>query len=179
MDETTQLALFSQRRLQAYESLEQHRLNLKLIGEICPKIGVLEIITRNKIAEILGLGDDFTSKQTLGFWCHLLDKHSIHNAVADLKNINFKRYSAFNTRKKLRNYQKVKVAYSLFLNIRNRAFHFENLLKRNANGTPRLSTCPSFGGEKTLIGVDGDKIHAFLDDMLAAFDVGLGGYLGD
>ncbi|MGX3010524.1 hypothetical protein ACWIUD_03025 [Helicobacter sp. 23-1044] len=78
----------------------------------------------------------------------------------------------------MRNYQKVKIAYSLFVNIRNRAFHFENLYKRNQYGIPRLSTCLIFGKTKILIGIDSDKMEAFLDDMINAFDGELRGYFG-
>ena len=172
-----QIALFSQKRLQSYESAEQHRQNFLLIQRLCAKIGLLEIITRNKVARILQIGDDeFVSKQTLGFWCHQLDKHYIHNALVNLAHIDFKKYSKFNKKDKMRNYQKVQIAYSLFLNIRNRAFHFENLLKLNENGTPRLSTCITFGKAKILVGIEPDKMEVFLDDMIEAFDSELAGF---
>lgn len=177
MDLGKQITLFSHKRLQSYESLTQHRDNFLLIQNLCAKIGLLEIITRNKVAQILQISnDDFISNQTLGFWCHQLDKHTIHNALVNLAHIDFKKYSRFNRKDKMRNYQKVKVAYSLFLNIRNRAFHFENLLKINGNGTPRLSTNITFGKSKILVGIDSDKMEAFLDDIISAFDSELKGY---
>lgn len=178
MNEAKQIAIFSQKRLQSYENLAQHRQNFQLIKEICPKIGLLEIITRNKVAGILQITDDsFISKQTLGFWCGEIEKHKIHNVLVNLEHINFKKYSTFNKKDKLRNYQKVKVAYSLFRTMRNRAFHFENLYKRNKNGTSRLASYHTFGKAKILIGIDSDKIHSFLDDMIKAFDDELSGYL--
>ena len=177
MDLGKQITLFSHKRLQSYESLTQHRDNFLLIQNLCAKIGLLEIITRNKVAQILQISnDDFISNQTLGFWCSEIEKHKIHNALVNLAHIDFKKYSTFNKKDKMRNYQKVKVAYSLFVNIRNRAFHFENLYKRNANGTSRLSTCQVFGKVKVGVGIDSDKMESFLDDMINAFDSELKGY---
>lgn len=76
----------------------------------------------------------------------------------------------------MRNYQKVIVAYALFRTMRNRAFHFENLFKRNANGTSRLSTCLTFGKTKIVVGIEPDKMEVFLDDMIEAFDSELMGF---
>ncbi|WP_236096619.1 MULTISPECIES: hypothetical protein [Helicobacter] len=70
----------------------------------------------------------------------------------------------------MRNYQKVTIAYSLFRTIRNRAFHFENLFKKNPNGTLRLSTCLVFGKTKVLVDIEADKIEGLLNDMLDCFD---------
>lgn len=63
MDLDKQISLFSQ----SYENPTQHRDNFLLIQNLCAKIGLLEIITRNKIAQILQISDDdFVAKQTLG-----------------------------------------------------------------------------------------------------------------
>lgn len=169
-----QILLFSQKRLSSYENTSQHRQNFILIQRLCAKIGLLEIITRNKVAQILRLSDDgFISKQTLGFWGDKINECKIHNRVVDLRRVDFKKYSKFNRKDKMRNYQKVIVAYALFRTMRNRAFHFENLFKRNENGTSRLSTYLTFGRMKILVGIDSDKMEIFLDDMLDAFDVEL------
>ena len=177
MDLGKQITLFSHKRLQSYENLAQHRDNFLLIQNLCAKIGLLEIITRNKVAQILQIrDDDFIARQTLGFWCDTINEHKIHNALVNLETIDFKQYSRFNRKDKMRNYQKVIVAYALFRTMRNRAFHFENLYKRNANGTSRLSTCQIFGKVKVGVGIDSDKMEAFLDDIINAFDSELGGY---
>ncbi|WP_257638081.1 hypothetical protein [Campylobacter concisus] len=58
--------LFSRDRLKAYTSEDEHRANLLLIGDLAPKLGIIEIITRNKIAQILGNMDSvFISRQHL------------------------------------------------------------------------------------------------------------------
>ena len=169
-----QILLFSQKRLSSYENTSQHRQNFILIQRLCAKIGLLEIITRNKVAQILRLNDDgFISKQTLGFWGDKINECKIHNKVVDLRRVDFKKYSKFNRKDKMRNYQKVIVAYALFRTMRNRAFHFENLFKRNENGTSRLSDSRIFGKERVVVGIDSDKMEIFLDDMLDAFDVEL------
>ncbi|MGX3010523.1 hypothetical protein ACWIUD_03020 [Helicobacter sp. 23-1044] len=53
MDLERQIALFSHKRLQSYENLSQHKDNFLLIKDLSAKIGLLEIITRNKVAQIL------------------------------------------------------------------------------------------------------------------------------
>ena len=69
-----------------------------------------------------------------------------------------KKYSKFNRKNKLLNYQKVKILYDLAVKIRNRAFHFENLYKLNDDQTPRISTRVG----KTLVGID----PQMLEDLL-------------
>ena len=44
--------LFSAKRISGYASEAEHRDNFLLMQRIAPKIGILEIITRNKVAEI-------------------------------------------------------------------------------------------------------------------------------
>ena len=106
MNKNKQIALFSHKRLQGYESTEQHRQNFLLIQRLCAKIGLLEIITRNKVAQILQIADDeFVSKQTLGFWGDKINECKIHNALVNLAHIDFKKYSKFNRKDKMRNYQ--------------------------------------------------------------------------
>lgn len=178
MDLDKQITLFSHKRLQSYENFTQHRDNFLLIQNLCAKIGLLEIITRNKVAQILQINDDdFVAKQTLGFWCDKINECKIHNALINLNSLDFKKYSRFNRKDKMRNYQKVIVAYALFRTMRNRAFHFENLYKRNENGTSRLSTCQIFGKIKVGVGIDSDKMEVFLDDIINAFDSELKEYL--
>lgn len=96
------------------------------------------------------LDDLFVSKQTFGFWAKIIDEAKIHNDTFNLDKLDFKKYSKFNRKNKLLNYQKVKILYDLAVKIRNRAFHFENLYKLNDDQTPRISTRVG----KTLVGID-------------------------
>ena len=128
--------IFSKGRLDGYKNVSEHRENFLLIG----KIGVLEVAIRNRTARVLGITDDkFISSKTLGYWERNIETHKIHNQILNLRAMDFRKYSKFNKKDKLLNYQKVSFAYTLFRLIRNRAFHFENLYKINADGTPRLT----------------------------------------
>lgn len=171
MDRQRQIELFSLSRLASYKDWREHSANLALIADISIRLGLLEIITRNKVALLLGIDDsEFISKQTLGYWRKCIDAHRLHNRLVNMRDMDFRKYSAHNKKDKMRDYQKVQIAYSMLRTIRNRAFHFENLLKTNANGTPRLSSVCEFGKTRILVGIDGDRIAEFLDDFLGCFD---------
>ena len=90
-----------------------------------------------------------------------------------ISSILFKKYSKFNRKNKLLNYQKVKILYDLAVKIRNRAFHFENLYKLNDDQTPRISTRVG----KTLVGMDPQMLEYFINDALFCFDEDLARYL--
>ena len=78
------IGLFSAKRLNDYESEAKHRDNFLLMQRLAPKLGIIEIITRNKTARLLGIDDDtFVSRQTLGYWVTLINVMKIHNNVAD------------------------------------------------------------------------------------------------
>lgn len=174
MTSDRKIELFSKERLSSYADDDEHIANFKLIKNISDKLGVIEIITRNKVAKTLDIKDDtFISRQTLGYWVELMDNEKIHNKIVDFGNIDFRDYSKGNKNNKLLNYQKVWFAYSLIRTIRNRVFHFENLYKLNENKTPRLSTKRG----KTIIGIEPTKIECFLNDILKCFDSGLIEYL--
>ena len=70
------------------------------------------------------LDDLFVSKQTFGFWAKIIDEAKIHNDIVNLDKLDFKKYSKFNRKNKLLNYQKVKILYDLAVKIRNQAFSF-------------------------------------------------------
>lgn len=166
MEQERLIELFSAKRLSSYKSEGEHRDNFILMQILSPKLGILEIITRNKIAKILNIkDDDFISKQSLGYWVKTMDEARIHNQIMDLKDIDFRRYSKLNVKYGWRNYQKVRVCYNLFWCIRNRAFHFENLYKLNEFKAPRISTKIN----NKIVGVMPDMLNIFLDDMLACF----------
>lgn len=107
------------------------------------------------------LDDFFVSKQTFGFWAKIIDEAKIHNDIVNLDKLDFKKYSKFNRKNKLLNYQKVKILYDLAIKIRNRAFHFENLYKLNDDQTPRISTCVG----KTLVGIEPQMLDGFVNEM--------------
>ncbi len=164
---------FSKKRLDSYKNEEQHKSNLLLMQKLAPKIGIIEIATRNIVANLIACNDDsFISQQTFGYWARVIDDEKIHNDVINLNSIILKKYSIFNKSDKLLNYQKVKIVYNLLVIIRNRAFHFENLYKLNISKTPRISTKVG----KTLVGIDPEKLEIFLDDILDCFDKDLKNY---
>lgn len=199
---TTQLqSLFSQERLNAYNSIQEHFDNLALISRIAQTLGMLEIILRNHINATLLLDNakwldelpqelelklktspkhtkphQIISYQSLGFWLKVIDFYKIHNKLFDkafLDTLDFKRYfsgnkNSFKT-KPLRNYQKVSIFLNLFRNLRNRAFHFENLYKLNEQGKPRLNAFVKSGKEISVIHIETSKIELFLRDFISYF----------
>lgn len=189
--------LFSKERLQSYKNSKEHFDNFYFVGKISPKIGLLEVIIRNKIDKILSqsnerwiythkdlLGDDILalqkhqiiSKQNLGFWVKIADFYGIHTQIFDkdfIIRLNFRTYYKGNKNKikrsKLRLTQKAETLLHLIRIIRNRAFHFENLYKLNRN-YPRLNVKIMLGKNPLYIAIAPDKIIVFLDDILSSFD---------
>lgn len=167
--DSVQQYLFSQSRLRGYTSTKEHEDNLALIASIAHKIGIVEIILRNKIDSILSQEnnnwleslpqemlketkpdtskDKIISSQNFGFWIKVVEYYKIHNQILDidlLGNMDFKKYfvknkNRFNRKVNFRNYHKVKAILELLRLIRNRSFHFENLYKIVGNGYPRLN----------------------------------------
>lgn len=68
----------------------------------------------------------------------------------------------------LYNYVKVHIALNLLWTIRNRAYHWENLLKIKPNNRPRITTCFSGlrGDDKINTNIEPNKIALFLDDLI-------------
>lgn len=189
--------LFSKERLQSYKNPQEHFDNFYFVGKISPKIGLLEVIIRNKIDKILSqsnarwiyshkdlLSDDILalqkhqiiSKQNLGFWVKIADFYGIHTQIFDkdfIIKLNFRAYYKGNKNKirhsKLRLTQKAETLLHLIRIVRNRAFHFENLYKLNRN-YPRLNVKIMLGKNPLYIAIAPDKIISFLDDVLASFD---------
>ncbi len=166
--------IFSKGRLDGYKNVSEHRDNFLLIGKIGAKIGVLEVAIRNRTARVLGITDDkFISSKTLGYWERNIEAHKIHNQILNLRAMDFRKYSKFNKKDKLLNYQKVSFAYTLFRLIRNRAFHFENLYKINADGTPRINKIMG----NIIVNIAREHIEDFIDDLIFYFYEDLVGYL--
>lgn len=182
--------LFSKERLDSYASLQEHLDNLKLIDSITAKLGLIEIALRNSISCIISAKDkewilkslldsklaqhQALSRQNLGFWLRAVEFYKIHNilfANEFLKSLDFKRYfednkNRFNNKMELQNYQ-VSLLLLLLKNLRNRAFHFENLYKLNNHNKPRLSaSIQSKRNQKIVINLATQNIEIFLDDIL-------------
>lgn len=191
--------LFSKERLSGYENEREHYANFTLISLIAGRLGILEVILRNHIHKTMCEDNalwleclpcelnlktspkhtqphELISHQSLGFWLRVVEYYKIHNRLFDrefLDRLDFKLYFSGNKnamgKKKLRAYQKVSIFLNLFLTLRNRAFHFENLYKLNEQGKPRLSVFVKNGKEKIIISIETNKIKLFLDDFISYF----------
>ncbi len=120
------------------------------------------------------------SKMSLGAVIKLIFCYKLEGVVLDLKRINFKSYypnnknALFINNKKnpLSSVSKVHIALNLLWTIRNRTYHWENLLKIQPNKRPRIAT--SFSGKTEnipmdrilVIGIEPNKITLFLDDLI-------------
>ncbi|WQU96245.1 CAAX protease [Helicobacter pylori] len=198
--------ILSKDRLDAYDSLEQYKENLKLISFITPKISNLEIYLRNALDYCLTQikGSDWVfsensltdlineqkkkeithslilSKMSLGKVIRLIFCYKLEGVVLDLRAYRFKTYYHENKdtllirgkKQLLYNYIKARIALNLLWTIRNRAYHWENLLKIKPNNRPRIAT--SFNGETEnvpmdkilVVGIEPNKIALFLDDLI-------------
>lgn len=111
--------LFSSTRLNGYTNAQEHEENLALIGTISHKIGILEIVLRNRVDRLMSdlqgqdwlmslpsgiepkgelqtqKRDKFISTQSLGFWVKIVEHYKIHNKIFHndfLGDLNFKKY---------------------------------------------------------------------------------------
>ncbi|WQR68063.1 CAAX protease [Helicobacter pylori] len=120
------------------------------------------------------------SKMSLGAVVRLIFCYKLEGIILDLKRINFKSYypnnknALFINNKKnpLSSASKVHIALNLLWTIRNRAYHWENLLKIQPNKRPRIAT-PFSGKTENIpmdrilvIGIEPNKITLFLDDLI-------------
>ncbi len=118
--------------------------------------------------------DKLVSIQILGFWLKVVEHYRIHNQVFSkefLDNLDFKRYYAKNVNhlkngSSLRRYQKASLLIHLLRNLRNRAFHFENLYRLNNDNKPRLSAKFDDNKPKIIINLEANKIQVFLSDLI-------------
>ncbi|MGL2411931.1 CAAX protease [Helicobacter pylori] len=124
--------------------------------------------------------NDILSRLTLGTIVNLIITNHLQFPILSLKNMDFKQYYNGNTNKirigsnrsKISNVLKSKITLNLLRNIRNRAYHWENLLKIQPNKCPRIAT-PFSGKTKNIpmdkilvIGIEPNKITLFLDDLI-------------
>ncbi|EKI3383993.1 hypothetical protein PEZ11_001815 [Campylobacter jejuni] len=119
----------------------------------------------------------YLSRISLGTIIHLIKENKLQNSIMDLKNINFRNYNQHNRnfffengiKLRFRNTHKVDIVLSLLQNLRNRSYHWENILKtteKNGKHYPRLTTKI----ENTHVGVDLQKIDFFLSDLIKTFN---------
>ncbi|EAK9869964.1 hypothetical protein YZ12_07920 [Campylobacter lari] len=119
----------------------------------------------------------YLSCMSLGTIIYLIKENKLQNSIIDLKAINFRNYGEnnrnffFEKGKKLRfrNTHKVDIVLSLLQNLRNRSYHWENILKTTENNGkyyPRLTTKI----KNTHIGLNPQKIDLFLSDLIKTFN---------
>ncbi|MCQ2747291.1 CAAX protease [Helicobacter pylori] len=120
------------------------------------------------------------SKMSLGAVVRLIFCYKLEGVVLDLRAYRFRAYYhenkdtllIKNRKQNLSNYAKAHTALNLLWTIRNRAYHWENLLKIQPNNRPRIAT-PFSGKTKNIpmdkilvIGIEPNKITLFLDDLI-------------
>ncbi|GAA7313062.1 hypothetical protein ID0603_08920 [Helicobacter pylori] len=120
------------------------------------------------------------SKMSLGAVIRLIFCYTLEGVILDLRAYRFRAYYHENKdtllikgkKRLLYNYIKAHIALNLLWTIRNRAYHWENLLKIQPNKRPRITT--SFSGKTEnipmdkilVIGIEPNKITLFLDDLI-------------
>ncbi|GAA7260613.1 CAAX protease [Helicobacter pylori] len=120
------------------------------------------------------------SKMSLGAVIKLIFLYKLEGVMLDLRAYRFRAYYHKNKdtllikskKRLLYNYIKAHIALNLLWTIRNRAYHWENLLKIQPNKRPRIAT--SFSGETEnipmdrilVIGIEPNKITLFLDNLI-------------
>ena len=204
MDSEKYIDLYSQSRLNGYSSIDEHEQNFQMLDKIASKLGRIEIIIRNRIDRkmcesnkdwLFNLPDDIrldvgdktqdhdtlVSRQTFNFWVKIVEHYKIHNCAFEedfLDSFSFKKYYNKNKERlnkyRLNNYQKAHIILLLTRNIRNRAFHFENLLKLRKSGIPRLSVKVDLKENRVFyFSIEPNMIIEYLDDILESFDKAL------
>ncbi len=120
------------------------------------------------------------SKMSLEAVIKLIFFYKLEGVALDLRAYSLKAYYKYNKdtllikgrKQHLSNYAKAYIALNLLWTIRNRAYHWENLLKTKPNNRPRITTY--FTGLKDNdrakmpmnISVEPSKIVLFLDDLI-------------
>ncbi|MGL2888001.1 CAAX protease [Helicobacter pylori] len=120
------------------------------------------------------------SKVSLGAVVRLIFCYKLEGVILDLRAYRLRAYYHENKdtllikgkKRLLYNYIKAHIALNLLWTIRNRAYHWGNLLKIQPNKRPRITT--SFSGKTKnipmdrilVIGIEPNKITLFLDDLI-------------
>ncbi|WRA33367.1 CAAX protease [Helicobacter pylori] len=124
------------------------------------------------------------SKMSLGAVIKLIFCYKLERVVLDLRAYRLRAYYHENKdtllikgkKRLLYNYIKAHIALNLLWTIRNRAYHWENLLKIQPNNRPRIAT--PFNGKTEnipmdrilVIGIEPNKITLFLDDLIKSIE---------
>lgn len=121
----------------------------------------------------------YLSRLTFGIIIHIIKKEKLQNKVMNLENIKFKTYDSGNRdfkcvkqKSRLRNFEKVNIVLSLLQNLRNRSYHWENIMKttqKQDKTYPRITTKQ----HNVIIGIHPDNIELFLDDIIKTYGQGL------
>lgn len=120
------------------------------------------------------------SSLSFGFWVNLAkllifgwEGHNIAQAsyteILDVSKINLTNYSRRN-RNPSDNNLKLILVIRLIQHIRNRAFHWENLLKTNKNNCGKILPNITAKEQNNLVGIFPIKIETFLQDVLKCID---------
>ncbi|EPZ7486409.1 hypothetical protein ACXR77_001782 [Campylobacter coli] len=119
----------------------------------------------------------YLSRMSLGTIIYLIKENRMQDSIMNLNNINFRNYNQYNRnfflkngkKRNFGNIYKVDIVLSLLQNLRNRSYHWENILKtteKNGKHYPRLTTKI----ENAYIGINPQKIELFLDDLIKTLD---------
>ncbi len=124
------------------------------------------------------------SKMSLGAVIRLIFCYKLEGVILDLRAYRFRAYYHENKdtllikgkKRLLYNYIKAHIALNLLWTIRNRTYHWENLLKIQPNNRPRIAT--PFNGKTEnipmdrilVIGIEPNKITLFLDDLIKSIE---------
>ncbi|WQS70165.1 CAAX protease [Helicobacter pylori] len=124
------------------------------------------------------------SKMSLGAVIKLIFCYKLEGVILDLRAYRFRAYYHENKdtllikgkKRLLYNYIKAHIALNLLWTIRNRTYHWENLLKIQPNNRPRIAT--PFNGKTEnipmdrilVIGIEPNKITLFLDDLIKSIE---------
>ncbi|MDO4672188.1 MAG: hypothetical protein Q4A76_04695 [Porphyromonadaceae bacterium] len=120
----------------------------------------------------------YLSRLTLGIVIYKIRKERLQEKIINLKKIKFKKYDDSNRdyfyfsngkRSTFNNFDKVDISLSFLHTLRNRSYHWENILKlryENNKVFPRLTTKT----KNTLIGLSPQRIETFLDDLIKCFN---------
>ena len=132
-----------------------------------------------KCSKPLPKRDQYISNLSLGFWVKIADEFKICSILFNPSLLDFRNYGgSYNNRdiSKAQKHWKIIYAMNLLLIIRNKAYHWENLLKLNANNNPNI-TYQNNKNYKLIASITPNKINKFLEDFLKTINSKLMRYL--
>lgn len=178
--ENLKLAQRIVKRLSILEIYLRNKLDYclkRLVGEewIQSEIALSIIKERGNISILQS--HQILSSLMLGELLKFINIYKVEHYMFDLRDMDFRKYHWKNRnffyigerKSRFSNVEKVNTALNLMRTIRNRAFHWENLLKtRTIKGVvfPRIT----HSEKNSTLGVMPDKILVFLDDLINTID---------